>query len=178
MKQRQKCSDRHTTTYVLQHNHPQSRNWASILVLYRGLFWWGWWIISSESRPKRLLIIAVKVVTITNSKQITVPLEKPYAVRHSPIRALTTFKSTVDDVCDRTIPGIPTGWLIGSGRVPSPGDNIMARRLGWLRGHPEPECCLEGDHRVCGNKVRVVQQVRSYGFSTPSIVVIPICTSH
>lgn len=132
-------------------------------------------IHQKSSRPKRPLVVAVKVITITNLKYITVPLIEPNAVFHLRSFAFATFKPTINNVCYGSIACNPTRWLICSGRIPPSGYYIMAWRFWWLWGHPEPNSCLEGNHRVCSNKIWIFKYVYSYGSSTLPIVVVPKC---
>jgi len=119
------------------------------------------------------LRVAVKVVAITNSKQITVSLEEPDAVLHPAILSSAALQASVDDVRHSAVAWKPPGGDIGGGGSPLRGDDVVGGRLGGLRGHPEPDGGLEGDDGVGGDEIRVVDQIHSNCISALTVVVVP-----
>ena len=101
--------------------------------------------------------MAIEVIPISKPIYVTIPLVEPYTVLNLGVPALATLEPSVDDVSDHAVARDPPGRPIGGRGRPPPRDDVVARRLRRLWGHPEPESGLEGDHRVSGHKVRVVQ---------------------
>lgn len=130
--------------------------------------------VEKKSRAKRPLIVAVEVVAIADSQDVTVSLVEPNTIRNPSVLPSPALKPSVYDVGDRPVPGQPTSRTIPGRRAPPPRDDVVAGGLGRLRRHPEPQGCLEGYHCVIGHQVRVVEQVHSYGPPALSVVVVPV----
>ena len=104
--------------------------------------------IDKDRRSKWSLGIAVEVVAIADTKDITVSLVKSNAIGNSRVLTSPTLQPSVDDVGDGSIPLKPTRRPVpGRGR-PSTRDDVMARRLVVLRCHPKPYGRLEGGDRI------------------------------
>jgi hypothetical protein len=87
----------------------------------------------------------------------TVALVEADPVLHPGVRPVPALESAVDDVGDHAaIPRHPPRGGVCGRRRPVAEDHVVARRLGRLRRHPEPERRLERDHRV-----RVAHQVHA-----------------
>ena len=88
------------------------------------------------------------------------------------VGSAAALKPPIDDLSDHAVAGLSSGGDVCGGRRPCSGDDVVSRRLGRLRGHPEPEGRLEGDDCVGGNQVRVGQEGRPDRFPGWSVVVV------
>ena len=87
-------------------------------------------------------------------------------------RAMATFKATIDNVGDYTIARNSTSWCVSSRGSPISNDDIVARWLVCLRGHPKPYGCLERYGGVCDYKIWIVYEISSNGFTCLPIIVV------
>ncbi|RZS15902.1 hypothetical protein BHM03_00047822 [Ensete ventricosum] len=123
-------------------------------------------------RSKGSLVVAVQVGSVAHPQQVAVPLVEADPIRHPGVGPFPALQPAIDDVGDDTVARKPSGRPVGVGWRPPPGYHVVARRLGRLRGHPEPQSRLEGDGRVGGHQVWVVEQVGADGSPGRPVVVV------
>jgi hypothetical protein len=130
---------------------------------------------SNSSSSEVLLGVAVEVVAVADAEHVAVALVVADAVDVGGVLPHAAVFGAVDDVGDGAVAGNPPRRRVGARRRPVAEDHVVARRLGRLRRHPEPDGRLEGDHRVRGHQVRVVHQVLAYRVPGLLVVGLPAC---
>lgn len=75
---------------------------------------------------ERSLIIAIQIVSIANSQDVTVSLIEPNPILHLWVGSFTTFNTPIDNIGNNSVTRDPTSLSIGSRGLPSAGDNIVA----------------------------------------------------
>ena len=111
---------------------------------------------------KRPLAAAVQIRARAGLQDAAVSVVEPDATDHAAIGSPTALKPAVDDVGDHAVAGLPSSGDVCGGWPPCSGDDVVGRRLGRLRGHPEPERRLEGYDCVGRNKVRIGEKSLAY----------------
>lgn len=108
-----------------------------------------------------LLIFAVQVRPGIDSEQFRVSLEIADPVVDPAVAGDPTFKTSVDYVSDEAEPSSPVGSKVRFCGHIAPNHDVVARWLGLLLCHPEPEGRLECDQGVVCNYVRISEPVES-----------------
>uniref|UniRef100_A0A0E0HVR1 Uncharacterized protein n=1 Tax=Oryza nivara TaxID=4536 RepID=A0A0E0HVR1_ORYNI len=118
------------------------------------------------------MVVAVQVGAVADAQHVAVALVEPNPVGDSAVRAVAALHAAVDDVGHHAVARhAPRRLVVAVGR-PLPCHHRVARRLGRLRRHPEPERRLEGDGGVRRHQVRVAQQVGADGLPRRAVVVV------
>jgi hypothetical protein len=119
------------------------------------------------------LVVAVQVVAVADAKDVAVAGVEEGPVGHLLVVAFAALDA-VDDVGDDAVARKPPRGLVGGRGGPLLGGHVVARRLGRLRRHPEPDGRLEGDDGVRRHQLRVAQQVLGDGRVLPGRPVVVV----
>jgi hypothetical protein len=85
---------------------------------------------------------------------------------------MAALEAAVDDVGDDAVARQPAGGRVSRGGRPLPRHDVVARRLGRLRRHPEPDGGLERHGGVGGHQVRVGEDAGADGLAGGPVVVV------
>jgi hypothetical protein len=121
-----------------------------------------------HSLAELLLGVAVEVVAVSDAEHVAVALVVADAVDVGGVGSHAALQPAVDDVGDHAVPGYPPRGGVRGRRRPVAEDDVVARRLGRLRRHPETERRLERDNRVRRHLVRSGLLTRSTPSALPA----------
>jgi hypothetical protein len=120
------------------------------------------------------LVAAVQVLAVAHAKLVAEVLVEAHRVVVKVVAAAGAALVAVDDVGGDAVPRQGPRGHVGGGGPPLARHHVVARRLGGLRRHPEPDGRLEGDEGVVGHQLRVVQQVQApHVLPGLAVVVVP-----
>lgn len=117
---------------------------------------------------------AVQVVSeVVYFEDLAVPAIVPDPILHPRVAGAVALEPAVDDVGGEPEPRRPVGLLVGLGGHVPPQHHVVARRLGLLRRHPEPQRRLERHIRIARHHLRVPQPVEAQRLPRRPVVVVP-----
>lgn len=106
-------------------------------------------------------------------EDLTVPLVEPYPVVHPGVVGAVALEPAVDDVGDEPESRRPVGGEVGGRGAVLPDHDLVARRLGPTRRHPEPERRPERRLGAVGHHLRVAQAVEAQRPPRRPVVEVP-----
>jgi hypothetical protein len=130
-------------------------------------------LLISVPQLVRLLVRAVEVWPGVDVEDLAVPPVEPYPVVHPGVVGAVALEPAVDDVGDEPEPRRPVGGEIGGRGAVLPDHDLVARRLGAARRHPEPQRRPERRLGAVGHHLRVAQAVEAQRAPRRPVVEVP-----
>jgi hypothetical protein len=118
-------------------------------------------------------VCAVEVGAGVNVEDMAVPLVEANPVVDPGIVGAVALEAAVDDVGDEAKAGRPVGRGVGGRGAVLSDHDLVARRLGAARRHPEPERRPERGLGAVGHQLRVAQAVEAQRLARRPVVEVP-----